>query len=879
MKSFYLLLITLLGFHFTYAQIPGGNRPAGAGNWGGGAGMTGHFFGKIVDSKTNKGLNGATVLLIRSARDSSGNAHDVPVTTGITEANGDFNFENIPMKGKLTLRVTSIGYKDISQLVSLDPGSADKDLGNIKLEQTETTLGGVTVTTSAKPFFEMGVDRKVFNVDKNIVTTGQTATEVMKQIPSLNVDVDGNVTLRNAAPTIFIDGRPTTLTLDQIPADIIDRVELVTNPSAKYDASGGNAGILNLVLKKNKKVGYNGNIRAGVDSRGRINSGVDLSFRQNKFNYSVSANVNQRKSKYTNIIDRNNYTGGVASQIHQYSKGVNPGTFEFFRGSIDYLPDNRNTFTIAGNYVHGSFNSNEDQTIDSSITGSLLTQSIRNAITDRSFNNFGAQLSYKHNFAKDGHDISADVNYNSSKNNNDGDYETNYYTATGSPKYSPYLQKINGGGYNRFTTIQVDYENPITSKAKIEAGARAALRSFLNDNNQFYSFNPDSAYIPLPNISSQYKYNDQVYAAYATYSLKTKKWNYQLGLRAESSNYNGTLLGKDSAFKINYPVSLFPSAFITYQIDDKQDFQANYSRRINRPNFWQLLPFIDNTDPLNLSIGNPGLRPEFTNSFEVNYSYAYTKGANLLVSGYYKHSTDLITNYIYYGANPDLTINKNDSVYFSTFVNANSSSTYGLELTNRITVAKIWDVTANINFFNSKINGSSDGKTTGEVITQQRWSYFAKLNNNFKFKHGYSLQLSGNYQSKAVLPAGSGSARNSGQGGGFGGPPATSAQGYIFPNYSFDAAIRKEWTFKKSGSGLSATLSINDFARTFVYKTYSESYISSSDYFNQISKRRRDPQVVRLNINYRFGKFDANLFKRKNTKSDASGGTDMVNPG
>ena len=872
MKKGILLIATLFCFGFVFAQPPagaGGQRSRGAF----GAPVNGHFYGKVVDDKNNKGLNGATVQLISSTKDSGGQTRDFPLATGFTEANGDFEFENVKVKGRVTLRVTNVGYKDVSQPVTFDAGSADKDLGNIKLEQSESTLAGVTVTTSAKPFFEMGVDRKIFNVDKNIVTTGQTATEVMKQIPSLNVDLDGNVTLRNAAPTIFIDGRPTTLTLDQIPADIIDKVELVTNPSAKYDASGGNAGILNIVLKKNRKVGYNGNIRAGADSRGRANGGVDLNLRQNKFNYSLSANVNQRKSRSTNIIDRNNYIDNVlTSQVHQYAKGTNPGTFAFFRGGVDYFADNRNTFSVSGNFVRGSFNSFEDQTIDSTITGSLLTQSIRNANTKRNFHNFGSQFSYKHNFAKEGHDISADFNYNTSKNNNNGNYETNYYTASGQSKYIPYLQKIDGGGYNRFMTIQSDYENPINSKTKIEAGARVALRNFLNDNLQYVSDNKDSAYTLLPNISSQYKFTDQVYAAYATYSLKTKKWNYQVGLRAESSSYNGTLLGKDSSFKINYPISLFPSAFVTYRIDDKQDFQANYSRRINRPNFWQLLPFIDNTDPLNLSVGNPNLRPEFTNSFEVNYSNIYTKGANLLISAYYKHNTNLITNYFYYDANPDKTINKADSVNFFTYANAQSSNVYGLELTNRITVAKIWDVTANINLFKSEING---GALTAN-ISQQQWSYFAKLNNNFKFKHGYSIQLSGDYTSKTILPASSGSARNGGGGGGWGGP-SSSAQGYIFPRYSFDAAVRKEWNLK-GGNVLSATLGINDFARTQVYKTYSESQLSDSRYFNQRSFRRRDPQVVRLNINYRFGKFDANLFKRKSSRSDASG-TDMVNPG
>ena len=204
----------------------------------------------------------------------------------------------------------------------------------------------------------MGVDRKVFNVDKNIVTTGQTATEVMKQIPSLNVDIDGNVTLRNAAPTLFIDGRPTTLTLDQIPADIIDRVELITNPSAKYDASGGNAGILNIVLKKNKKTGYNGNVRAGVDTRGAVNGGFDINARQNKLNFFLSGNLNQRKSRSWTDVERNNYINNETDYIHQYSTGRNSGSFAFIRGGFDYFIDNRNTLTISGNLVKGKFNNN-----------------------------------------------------------------------------------------------------------------------------------------------------------------------------------------------------------------------------------------------------------------------------------------------------------------------------------------------------------------------------------------------------------------------------------------------------------------------------------------------------------------------------------------
>ncbi|WP_207632788.1 outer membrane beta-barrel family protein [Foetidibacter luteolus] len=884
MKLICTLVLIAASFNMLYAQAPQGRRPGGRQNMN-----IGHFYGKVVDGKTNKGIDGVSVVLVGNRFDTATKKMKESIlATVISQPNGDFSIENLPVFGKFRLKASAIGYTDLDQQVSFDlkmpqegggqgdggdrmqqmMGAIDKDLGNLKLVQNDATLANVTVTAT-KPFFEMGVDRKIFNVDKNIVSSGQTGAELMKQIPSLNVDIDGNVTLRNAAPTLFVDGRPTTLTLDQIPADIIEKVELITNPSAKYDASGGNAGILNIILKKNKKVGYNGGIRAGIDSRARINTGLDLNVRQNKLNFFASANFNQRKSKSWGYTDRNNFSN-PASNVYQDSKGENDGYFGFLRGGFDYFMDNRNTISVSANYNRGKFDSEEDQIIDSTVDNSLLTNSRRNTFSKRNFKNFGSQLSYKHNFAKTGHDLSADVNYNSSNNDNEGTYTTNFFNESNSSKYPSLIQKVDGSGYNKFLTIQGDYENPLTENSKLEAGVRTAIRDFQSDNNQYTFDHATQTYVLSGSLSNRYKFKDQVYAAYATYSLKTKKWSYQLGLRAESSSYDGTLLGKDSAFKVDFPLSLFPSAFITYKIDDKQDFQANYSRRINRPNFFQLLPFIDNSDPLNLSIGNPGLKPEFTNSFELNYNNAYTKGANFLASLFFKHSTDLITNYIYKAGNPDTSIVKADSVFFSTYVNASSSMSYGLELTNRITVYKIWDMTMNVNIFNSKINGDN---ITGN-LSQQRWSWFVKMNNNVKLGKGFSVQLSADYQAKTVLPqSGGGGGRRGGGGGGGGGffgGPVSSAQGYVFPRYSFDIAIRKDFTWK-GGNTASIILSMNDFTRAQVYKTYSE-----SEFFNQVSQRRRDPQVARLIFNYRFGKFDANLFKRKNTRADQSGGSDMM---
>ncbi|MES2332281.1 MAG: TonB-dependent receptor [Bacteroidota bacterium] len=887
-----LTLITLnLVFLSAFAQMPGGGRPGAAG--GNAQSMNiGHFYGKFVDSKTNKGVEAVTVLLVGNRFDTATKKmKEVTLGTLITKPNGDFSFENLSVMGNFKLKASVLGYKPIDRTVSFDlkmpPGGAanpnaaqqmltmaDKDLGNIKLEADATDLGNVTVTASSKPQFELGIDRKIFNVDKNLVSTGGTATDIMKNIPSLNVDIDGNVTLRNAAPTIFIDGRPTTLTLDQIPADIIDKVEMITNPSAKFDASGGNAGILNIVLKKNKKSGYNGGIRTGIDSRGKLNLGGDLNLRQNKINFTLSGNYNQRKSISNGITDRNNLLS-TPSTVHNVSDGTNTGSFAFIRGGLDWFVDNRNTFSIAGNYVSGNFDNMQTQRVDSTIKGVYSNYNMITSTSASTFKNFGSQFSYKHNFAKNGHDISADLNYNSSTNVNNSNIGTQTYNTNNITKGQALLQQTIGNGTNKFYTIQADYENPISEDNKLEAGVRTAIRDFTNLSDQ-YSYNyTTSTYVLIPFISNKYKFHDEVTAAYATYTFKVNKLSYQLGLRAENSSYTGTLLnskGFDSAqFKVSYPLSFFPSVFITYKVDDKQDFQLNYSRRINRPNFFQLMPFPDYSDPQNINIGNAGLKPEFTNSFEISYNNAYKRQANFLATVFFKHSTDLITRYVYRDKNG---LPTGDSAYFSTYINANSSYSTGLELTNKMPVTKWWDLTLNLNIFYSQINAVTPATATtpAQELNNSLVSWFGKMNSAFKVAKGLSIQLSGDYQAKSVLPPSSGGGGMRGGGGGmmFGGGPQSTSQGYNLPRYGFDLAIRKDWTWKNGQSG-NLTLSVNDIFRSQVFKSYSE-----STYFTQTSERRRDQQILRLNFNYRFGKFDATLFKRKNTKADQNGGQDMI---
>ncbi|HEY0066988.1 MAG TPA: outer membrane beta-barrel protein [Flavisolibacter sp.] len=854
-----ILAVTVLSViaFFANAQLPG---MPGAGQRNGGQMPTGRFYGKIVDA-SNKGIDAASVTLVTERMDSATRQRKEVIVGGmLTSGTGDFSVENVPLMGRYKLRVTGIGYKSYEQAVAFempnrnaagnDPmamlGAIDKDLGNIKLEIDDKVLGGVTVTAN-RPLLQMGIDRKVFNVDRNLVSQGGTAVDVMKNVPSINVDIDGNVTLRNSAPQIFVDGRPTNLTLEQIPADAIESVEIITNPSAKFDASGGTAGILNIVLKKNKRVGYSGNIRANIDTRAKVGIGGDINVRQNKINVFASGQFNQRKSIGNGITERQNIFGTRQVNTYQTEKTIAEGQFGFLRGGIDYFIDNRNTLTISGSMARGGMDPSifSDTRIDS-LFNSVSEFQERRANSENQFRNWGTQLSFKHNFPKAGREWTADVTMNQGRNENNNIINTDYFK--GNMFDRTYFQSQTGSGSNKNLVIQTDYSNPINDKSKFEIGARASIREL--DNNLSYMISGKTS-------STVYNNKDRVYAAYATYSNRIKDFGYQLGLRAESSDNQGILNGKDR-FEMEFPISLFPSVFLSQKLSETDDLQLNYSRRINRPGFWQLFPFTDYSDSLNISRGNPDLDPEFTNSLELSYSKIFENRDNLIASVYFKNTNNLITSIF----RPEFdTVLNRDSVLVSSYVNANRSYVTGLELTSRNKITKWWDITSNANFFTSKID------LDDQPDPDQFLSYFLKLNNSFRLPKNISIQLSADYQSKIIsAPGGRGGGGRGGFGGGgggmFGGGGQSAAQGFIRPNFGMDAGIRFEFLKNRTAS---LSLNVNDILRTRKYDAHTESL----PFFIQDVQRRRDPQVARLAFNWRFGKMDATLFKRKNTRAES----------
>lgn len=787
----------------------------------------GMVYGKLVDDQSGKPVEYASVALLKQA--------DSSVVTGmLSKGNGDFNFENVA-PGRYLLRINFIGFTTVYKNVAVTPKNAQIDVGNIKLSANIKSLAGVEVV-GEKPTYTMAIDKKVFNVDKNLATTGGTATDVLKQVPSVNVDIDGNVTVRNGSPTIFIDGRPSTLTLDQIPADAIASVEVVTNPSAKYDAEGI-SGILNIVLKKNRKAGINGTVNAGGSSLGGYNGGLDLNLRQDKFNFFLSYNVRSRKAWMNSHLFRKNIAADTTTYLDQLQDGDLFRRFQFGRVGFDWFIDNRNTLTISQGIVAGKFENNNDQTLfDLSASQDRIRYGTGIDNENHSFRNYTTQLGYKHTFAEAGKELTADLTFNRANADDGTDYAMQYFNMQDEPISSPREPELRygrGGGNTTYLTGQVDYTDPITATSKLEAGLRATARRFNNEMNTMglnYTtgqFQLDSA------LSNKYHYEEQVNAAYVNYSGTIKDFGYQAGLRAEQSFYSGTMQsGKETSYKINYPVSFFPSVYLSQKLKGDHELQVNYSRRIRRPWFRDLLPNLEyNAQSANR--GNPGLRPEFTNSFELSYLKTFAEKHNVMVSLYYRNTNNAITDFY-----TDTTLNLNgqlQKVVLSYPVNAATRNAWGAEFTVRNQITSWWDITTNVNLAQTKV----DAENLGSDLNNSGFTWFGKINSNTKLPWNMFLQVTGNYESKRILP-----------------------QGEEAAEYQVDMALKKEFLKNRS---LSVTLALND-----IFNQDRDLSFTRTNFSEQERYRKRASRELRLNVAWRFGKMDMNLFKNK--KRDRNGG-------
>jgi outer membrane receptor protein involved in Fe transport len=665
----------------------------------------------------------------------------------------------------------------------------------------------------------------------------------MKNIPSVSVDVDGNVEMRNSSPTIFIDGRPTILTLDQIPSDNIDRIELITNPSAKYDAAS-TGGIINIILKKNKRTGLNGLLSAAAGTQGILSGNANLNLRQGKLNFFLSGNYNQSKGKSNGKSLRQNKNNGVIENyFNQYSDNERTRKFTSARFGIDYFIDNRNTITLSQGLVQGRFGNYEKQNQEY-LNSSKVIERYGDRISNSrfQFNRYNTQGNYTHKFPKYGKEINASVDVSYGDVNDNSNIVNTFYFTDGSLYEDPNQVRNDGANNNNQVTAKIDFVNPLKDENKIETGLRSYTNNYTSYFNSFAVSNGTETKLPL---SNNYKYTEMVEAAYFTYTGKIKSIGYQVGLRGEYSKFTGTLIDSAKTFGYEYPSqlkniwdALFPSLYLSKKLNDDEEIQLNYSRRIRRPDFWQLNPFIDINDPLNIQQGNPELKPEFTNSLEFNYSKTFKNNSNFLAVLYYRNTQQDITRYSDTITSEQYQQLNNAAVdpnaILNTFINAQSTNRMGLELTLQQKFNSNFDVTPSMSVNYRRVNASASEQN----ISNEGFNWSTKLTANYKIQtknpsifNKLSFQLTGEYESPRVIP-----------------------QGKRLEQFDSDFALRKDLFKNNKGS---FTFSIND-----IFNTHRYGVIYDTETFYQESYRRRSVRSFRVTFSYKFGDSDFSLFKK-----------------
>jgi len=834
MKPFYLLFIGFFIAFSSSAQIDRENTSLSDDPQ---IKITTHrIAGKVVD-RNNKPLEAASVQLFAYFK----NHNDSLVAGMLTRNNGDFFFEHFPQADSFRLAISAIGYGNWQQIIQApSKNNTLSDLGNIALTQQSNMMNNVVVTAQ-RPALQLGIDRKVFSVERNLTSTGGTALDVMRSIPSVSVDVEGNVQLRNAEPQIFVDGRPTILTADQIPADQVERIELITNPSSRFDASSS-AGIINIVMKHNKRIGLNGVATLGAGHPSSYNSNLSLNARQGKLNVFVSGNYNQRGNRRTGKTFRSNFNNNsIENYFNQNSINDGRRRFASLRFGIDFFATNRTTFSATQNIVTGNSLNNEHQDQEYLNNSEVLERyGKRNAQAKQDFNRYTTQLNFTHKFPEQGRQLTADINYNYGSGKENTSITNSFFLPDQTPFGSPAQVRNEGNNNNDQYIFQADYVDPFGEDAKLEAG----VRSFINKQKSYFSsFSFSNGQETLLPLSNNYAYRERVNAAYISFSSKVKTFSYQAGLRAEVSKFEGTLIDSAKSFGYSYPKNasrfldaFFPGLFLTKQFGDNTELQINYTRRIRRPNFWQLNPFIDINDPVNLRQGNPGLQPEFVNSFEFNLSQNYNKG-NFLGVIYYRNNMRDITRYsdtisttLYQQLN-NAAIDPN--AILNTFINAHSTNRLGVELTLQHRFNNQFEIVPTIDMQHRKVNADVDALR----LSNSGFNWEGELTLNYRFGttkgvlSNLGLQLVGEYESKEVT-----------------------AQGSNLPQYGADFGLRKEFLKDKKAS---FSFNINDILNTQRWAN-----IYDTEAFYQESYRRRNVRSFRISFVYKFGKDDFNISRK-----------------
>lgn len=779
---------------------------------------TGSIRGNVIDAKTKEAMEFVNVSVRKAGT-------TVPLTGAVTDHSGEFQIGRLS-DGEYTLSISFIGYRTYEKNFTYSSKNGNIDFKMIELEPDSQVLGEVKVL-GQKSQMKFEIDKKVFNVDQNIASTGGTASDVLSNIPSVEVDNEGEVSLRGSTSvTVWINGKASGLSadnraqiLEQMPAESIERIEVITNPSAKYSPEG-TSGIINIVLKEDRKAGYFGSLQAGVDTRGGWNTSGNINYSSGKIDAYANIGYRRRVTEGGGISNRTNLDaeGNPVSFLNQSSENDGHGGPVFVRAGATYHLTKQDHFNIGAFGMFGDRNQTTTINYSSNIPGSFTE---RQRITDSKNKMKGGnvELGYKHDFSKTSNlDITASWN----PWNMDGTsiYKQRSQYDAGGDDFS--YQRQESDMHSNGWELQADYVNAFSENSKLEAGYKGTMSREKSPVETFSGTTVDDEQ-PDEELYNKFYYDRDIQALYATYSGRIDKFGFQAGLRGEYSYVEtrslgfGQSKGEVSPYKNDY-FSLFPSVFLTYTLPAGNEIQVNYTRRISRPWGRQLNSFVNVTDSTNISYGNHYLDPEFSNAYELNYIKNW-ESHTLSISAYYRSTNDVIQRISYLDGN----------IMKSTYENVAKSQSAGTELVLKNNFARILDLTTTVNLYYNKLDGFSylpDGAQAPVIgKANEDFSWDAKMIANVALPAAFSLQVTGSYNSKRII-----------------------AQGYRKANYSVDAGIRKAFWDRK----LSLSVNARDIFNTRKWKTE-----TSGTGFTQYAENWRTGRTVGFTLTYSFGNMKA----------------------
>ena len=697
--------------------------------------------GHITD-ESQKPLQSASVSLLR-AKDSS------LVKIAVTNKEGKYEFENIG-EGKYLLSVTSVGFqKRFGSALEITADNSLLNAETIKLPAEAKSIEGVTVTAK-RPFIETKIDKTVVNVDASPTSAGATALDILEKSPGITVDNDGNINLRGKQGVIvMMDGKQTFLSasdlanlLRNMPASALDQIEIMTNPSSKYDASG-NSGIINIKTKKGKNNGFNGNIMIGATTslfkpadafymNPKTQNSVNFNWRKNKINFFGNYNPNffrgmNRLTLDSRFLDDNMNTTGYNFTETRFRFGNNNHTLKF---GLDWYADKKNVFgivvsgfTFSGHPTPISVSDLVDE--NKQLEGRLISSTDN----DLKFQNATLNLNWKHTFDTTGRELTADFDYVVYSNVSDMVLQTDFYNEVLQKTGTSYLKGHLPANIDIYT-FKSDYTQPF-KKGKLEAGVKFSYVK--NDNLVNYERLIGNKWEVDDIRSNHFIYDENINAAYINYSREIKKWTVQAGLRLENTNAHGNQVITNQKFKRD-TTNLFPTAFVSYKVDKKNTLTIAYGRRIQRPNYQDLNPFTYFLDTLSYRQGNIYLRPQYTHNIDLTHSF----NSKLITTFNFNKTDDIISQIV----KPV----ENSKIRYLTVDNVAQFTNIGVSVTAPVTFAKWWNANFFANVFNNRYQGVYDTFNIDVSYT----SFTANVTNNFTFKKGWSAELSGMYRHKAL---------------------------------------------------------------------------------------------------------------------------------